>query len=236
MLELRGTTAAVQLDRLKEELLGKNEQGGIFQPYAIPENAVDDSELRKLEEQLRVLEFNLLKFLDIQQASLQLAENQQNYDLRLVITAGQVSWPGLSVRVTPFNTDGIDPVTLQPGKINEIRFCNINESNLSQFLRFEIWQGAVRLRAFLLKIKIDGIPDSRVSCILKSIINSRDRFFEYLQFLLADDLDKEPVGAANHGEGDGSGDDSVWNLATPIFEQLLLAASDPQSDCMPLMK
>ena len=33
LLELRGSGAAVQLDRLKDELLGEDEQGGIFQQY-----------------------------------------------------------------------------------------------------------------------------------------------------------------------------------------------------------
>jgi len=78
-----------------------------------------------------------------------------------------------------------------------------------------------------MKVEIDGLPETRVSRILRSIINSRDRFFEYLRFLLADDLDKEPVGAEtddNGGNGDGDGA-SIWDLSTPIFEQLLLAAS-----------
>jgi hypothetical protein len=78
-----------------------------------------------------------------------------------------------------------------------------------------------------MKIKIDGLPDSRVSRILRSIINSRDRFFEYLRFLLADDSDKEPVGTEtddDRGEPAGEGA-SGWDASTPIFEQLLLAAS-----------
>ena len=66
-----------------------------------------------------------------------------------------------------------------PGRISTLVFENINESNLSRFLRFEIWQGAERLRAFLMKVEIDGLPETRVSRILRSIINSRDRFFEY---------------------------------------------------------
>jgi len=78
-----------------------------------------------------------------------------------------------------------------------------------------------------MKVEINGLPETRVSRILRSIINSRDRFFEYLRFLLADDLNKEPVGAEtgdNGGNGDGDGA-NIWDMSTPIFEQLLLAAS-----------
>lgn len=227
ILELRGTGAAVQLDQLKDELLGKDEQGGIFQRYEPPDEPVDDTEVKKLEEKLRLLEFDLLKHLEIKTAEVRPSENEANYDLHLVLDPGSRKWPGLSVRLSPFNSDGIEPKELNPGLISELVFQNINESNLSRFLRFEIWQGSERLRAFLMKVEIEGIPESRVSRILKSIINSRDRFFEYLRFLLADDLNKDPVGADPGDDGgstNGEGE-SVWDTSIPIFEQLLLAAS-----------
>lgn len=228
LLELRGSGAAIQLERLKEELLGEDEKGGIFQPYSPAIEALDDSEVKKLEEQLRVLEFNLLRFMEIQRAEVTLSENQANYDLHLVLQPGPGNWGDLSVMVAPFNSDGIAPKELSPEGATALIFENINESNLSRFLRFEIWQGSERLRAFLMKVEIDGLPESRVSRILRSIINSRDRFFEYLRFLLADDLQKEAIGSESDddNQSDGDGESSViWDLSTPIFEQLLLTAS-----------
>ena len=227
LLELRGSGYAVQLDRLKDELLGEKEQGGIFQQYEPPTEPIDDSETRKLEEKLRLLEFDLLKHLKVKKAAVTPSRNEANFDLHLVLDPGSRKWHGLSVRVSPFNSDGIQPEELPPGRATERVFENINESNLSRFLRFEIWQGSECLRAFLMKIEIDGLPETRVSRILRSIINNRDRFFEYLRFLLADDLDKEPVGTEpddNGGNGDGDGK-SIWDMSTPIFEQLLLTAS-----------
>lgn len=227
LLELRGTRAAVQLDRLKDELLGKDEKGGIFQPYEPPTEPPDDSEVRKLEERLRLLEFKLLKYLDIRRAEVTTSENEANYDLHLVLHPGVGDWGDLSVKVSPFNSEGIESKELSSKRTTTLVFKNINESNLSRFLRFEIWQGSNRLRAFLIKVEIEGLPETRVSRILRSIINSRDRFFEYLRFLLAEDLNKEPVGAEaidNGGNGNGDGA-SIWDMSTPIFEQLLLAAS-----------
>lgn len=228
VLELRGTSAAVQLDRLKDELLGENEKGGIFEPYAPPKEPPDDSDVTRLEEKLRVLEFKLLKFLDIQRAEVTPSENQANYDLHLVLRSGFGDWGDLSVKVAPFNSDGIEPKELSPEGATTLVFENINESNLSRFLRFEIWQGSDHLRSFLMKIEIAGLPETRVSRILRSIINSRDRFFEYLRFLLADDLQKEATGTESdddkRGDGNGDGKD-IWDMSTPIFEQLLLAAS-----------
>jgi len=227
LLELRGSNSAVSLDRLKDELLGDNEKGGIFQQYQPPSEAIDDLESRKLEEQLRLLEFNLLKHLEITQAKVTPSENAANFDLHLVLDPGPSQWHGLTVKVSPFNSEGVQPIEMPPRRSTAMAFRNINESNLSRFLRFEIWQGAERLRAFLMKVMIDGLPETRVSRILRSIINSRDRFFEYLRFLLADDSDKEPVGADSDEKGGETGKEtpSIWDMSTPIFEQLLLAAS-----------
>ena len=227
LLELRGSGAAVQLDRLKDELLGENEQGGIFQQYEPPSEPFDDFETRKLEEALRLLEFDLLKHLEIRKAAVTPSANEANFDLHLVLDPGSRKWHGLTVKVSPFNSDGVESKELLPGCVTELVFQNINESNLSRFLRFEIWQGAERQRAFLIKVEIEGLPVSRVSRILRSIINSRDRFFEYLRFLLADDLAKEPVGTEPGEDGGESNGEvgSIWDISTPIFEQLLLASS-----------
>lgn len=172
LLELRGSSSAVQLDRLKDELLGEGECGGIFQEYVPPTEPVDNSEERQLKEQLRLLEFNLLKYLEITRAEVTPSENKANYDLHLILNPGSTAWHGLTVKVAPFNSDGIEPKELSPKAPTTLCFQNINESNLSRFLRFEIWQGATRHRAFLMKVDIDGLPDSRVSRILRSIIDS----------------------------------------------------------------
>jgi hypothetical protein len=226
LLELRGASAAAQLDNLKNELLGKDEKCGIFQAFDPPDERVDVSEQKALEKRLLELEYSLLSFTDDIVGQVRPSANETNYDLHLTIPRITAKLGEMSVTVTPFNSDGMEPKELSSSNDTTIAFENINESNLSHFLRFEIWIGGSRLRAFLAKVEIDGIPETRVSRILRSIINSRDRFFEYLRFLLSDDNDKEPVGTdteiGNRGQGDGT---DIWDMSTPIFEQLLLSAS-----------
>lgn len=227
LIELRGTSSAVQLEHLKDELLGKDELGGIFQPYQPPKEPVDDSEMRKLKEKLRLLEFGLLKHLEIKRAEVLPSANAANFDLHLVLDPGRNRWSGLKVMVSPFNSEAVEPKELPSGHATTFLFENINESNLSRFLRFDIWQDAEQLCSSLMKVEIDGLPATRVSRILRSIINSRDRFFEYLRFLLADDAEKEPIVTdPDNSRGDAGGEAaSVWDTTTPIFEPLLLAAS-----------
>ena len=226
LLELRGSGASAQLDRLKDELLGEDEKGGIFQPYEPPDDPVDDSEQRKLEEQLRLLEFKLLSFAEEIAGHVSPSANEANYDLHLVVPRITAKLGDLTVTVAPFNSDGIEPKELSSKGKSTLVFENINESNLSRFLRFEIWQGGEQLREFLTKVEIDGLPETRVSQILRSIINSRDRFFEYLRFLLADDIDKGAIGTDSEDTNGGDGDSTdIWDMSKPIFEQLLLSAS-----------
>ncbi|MDB4777835.1 phospholipase D family protein [bacterium] len=225
LLELRGRSSSVQLDQLKDDLLGEDEKGGMFERYERPEEKPDDSDQKKLEEQLRRLEFQLLNSLEVKSAEVKRSENESNFDLFLSIHPGKMAWKGLNVKVAPFNSDGVTPRPLKPQGTNELAFRNISESNLSRFLKFEIWKGGVRHRQFLMKVQIEGIPDSRIGNILRSIIKNRDRFFEYLRFLLADDLNKDPVGHSDEKNGKGRDGGSFWDTATPIYEQLLLAAS-----------
>src|SRR5207249_3257451 len=81
----------------------------------------------------------------------------------------------------------------------ELRFENINESSLSRFLRFEILHETECQRSFLMKIEIAGMPAGRVSTIVRGIVSDREKFFEYLRFLLADDFDKEGDGGGKDG-------------------------------------
>jgi hypothetical protein len=223
MLELRGTSDAVQFDRLLDDLLGPDRDANVFEPYEAKHEASETDQ--SLEQKLRLLEYDLLKSLDIETARVDRQPTSENYDLHIVIRPGSIRWDDFAVRLAPFNTKDIEPQPLS--KEGPFTFCfeNINESNLSRFLRFEIHHDGERLRQFLMKIEIDGMPTSRVSRIMRSIINDSDRFFEYLRFLLADDFDKnDNSGSANKGETNGD-DAQIWDVQAPIFEQLLISAS-----------
>ena len=79
-----------------------------------------------------------------------------------------------------------------------------------------------------MKIDITGMPAGRVSKIIKGIISDRDKFFEYLRFLLADDFDKEAGNREDDGGTQPATDDGtsgIWDVKSPIFEQLLITAS-----------
>lgn len=224
LLELRGKSDAVQFDRILDDLLGPERDLGIFEQFTPSEELPEDDPEKILEQRVRRLEFELLNSLKVVQAVLVKSENTRNFDLLLTLQPQETGWDDLEVKVAPFNSDH-DAQLLNPKEANDLRFENINESNLSRFLRFEILHEKETKRAFLMKIDISGMPPGRINTIIKGIISDQDKFFEYLRFLLADDFDKEAGDTGGSKNKSDKEDGSVWDVTSPIFEQLLVTAS-----------
>lgn len=226
LLELRGSSDAVRLEAVLDDLLGPERDVGVFEPFVPATGPVEEDAQHALEQRVRRLEFDLLDALEVVRAELLPSENARNFDLLLTLRPGGGAWDDLDVTVAPFNSDQ-QPAALAPAGPTEFRFENINESNLSRFLRFEILHDREPQRAFLMKIDIAGMPASRVSKIIKGIISDRDKFFEYLRFLLSDVFDKDAgeggADAAPRHAADLSA--GVWDVRSPIFEQLLITAA-----------
>jgi len=227
LLELRGRGKLIQLEQVLDDLLGADRKGTVFEEFVPSEVVQDDDPERRLERQLRQLEYDLLTELQMVRAEVLKCANGTNYDLHLEVNFGAIAWHDFSVTFVPFNVD-VQPQPLSPDGPLTFMFENINESSLSSFLRFDICHGKEPKRSFLMKIDIAGLPETRVSTVLKAIISDRDKFYEYLRFLLADEFDK---GDADGGDDTGSRTgnkeqgDGFWNLNATFFEQLLVTAS-----------
>jgi hypothetical protein len=225
LLEMRGSSDAVQFETILDDLLGPERDVGVFEPFQPSAEPVDEGAQHALEQRIRQLEFDLFDSLEVVRSELVQSKNTRNFDLLLTLQPAGTAWTDLEVKLAPFNSDHTTQV-LAPAGQTEFRFENINESNLSRFLRFEIYHNKELQCAFLMKIDIAGMPTSRISQIIKGIISDRDKFFEYLRFLLADAFDKEAMDDGNAGSK-GSADDAsgLWDVKSPIFEQLLITAS-----------
>jgi hypothetical protein len=70
------------------------------------------------------------------------------------------------------------------------------------------------------------LPSIRKQAIFRSIIENKDKFFQFIQFLLTNNTDQFSfIGSAKKKAGQGLGSGELWNQSTPLFEQLLLASS-----------
>ena len=147
------------------------------------------------------------------------------FDLSLEIsTPSFPPFPDFQVMVNPFNIE----VTAQPlssGRSKSLRFSAISESYLSRFLQFEISAKDLPSRKFLLRIPISGLPQKRLEHIFRRMIDSPDKFFQYLQFLLAEEVNKEDLLHVTLADSESNTTQATTFLDTPLYEQLLVASS-----------
>lgn len=229
MLEVRGKAKAIRILPRIKELTGTDGNSGPFVNFDSIAGGKDDLEERKKQEQIRLFEYALLK--SKIHGKVEISENGNNYDLHLSLELERVpSHSNLILTVKPFNTSqGFKPHRLHPGQMETCVFANLSEVELSRFIHFSIESSDGELQhKFLLRIEIDGLPHDRLDNILRKIINSSDKFFDYLRFLLSDEIKKEDLLASvsvddlAHSSTENT-EGSNFHFA--IYEQLLITAS-----------
>ncbi len=232
MLELRGVSTNLRIDRLLSELLGEKEGDGPFLPFTPEEGGKADAKVTRQDAEARRFEHALLKA--PVSAKVEPSENGKTFDLFLELDLRGV--PGsdlLQAKVLPFNVKSKpSPVELRPGTTQEIVFRNLGEVELSRFLHFRIEGSDEAYHEFLVRIEIANLPANRLENILRRLIDSSDKFFEYLRFLLADEVTKEDLLATGEDETNKESHEEAvdgWQANLPIYEQLLVVASrDPR--------
>lgn len=226
-VELIGSHRSAELDGAIKDLLGGDNHQNIFEEFAAEMAGQIDTEVER-RTAVRRLEYQLVQVPLI--GTLKRSENAINYDLTVTVDlTGLVVPKGISLAAKPLNCSVFVP--LESGKVNPLLFENIRETDLSRFMAFSIVADGETLRRFVVRYELDGMPPGRLDSIFKSIVSNRDKFFEYLRFLLTDEVSKgditnDPTGSKSKGHGED--DDFFLHGELPIFERLIVAASrDP---------
>jgi len=227
IVELIGTDRRVNLKSAIADLLGSDDCQGVFEEFTADMAGKGDAEAKR-RAAVRRFEYQLVQV--PKQGTLTRAENATNYDLTLTIDLTGLTAPkGIALAVKPLNC--VEFTEVKCGKVASPVFRNISETDISQFIAYRITGDGETLRSFLVRYKLAGMPDSRVDSIFRSIVSNRDKFFEYLQFLLAEEVSKGDLTYDHPGKkplSHGEGVDFLWDAELPIFERLLVAASrDP---------
>lgn len=230
MLELKTTVSRARIQRTLNELIGEEDAEGPFVHFDPTSGDKSSTEEDENQAQSRRFEHALLN--SAVKAWVTPSPSGVNYDLNLRFDLRLVKKaPDLVVTVQPFNTkQSFRPFRLTPGESCDCRFDNIGEVELSRFLhiRIEAKDGEL-VHEFLWRVDIDGLPTDRLENILRKIIDSPDKFFDYLRFLLADEISKEDILKLPEvgSEPVRSADDEAgsWIQELPIYEQLLVTAA-----------
>lgn len=229
MVELRSALPRARVAQTHKELTGGNDGNGpfiYFDPNTIEEKSAEQS----TEEQV-ARRFEYLLMSSKIDALVQPAENGIHWDLKLAFDLTELpQQSGLKLSVRPFNIKSAPKAeVLTSGQTSTCVFKNISELELSRFLQFRIeGSNGHAHHEFLYRIEIDNLPEGRLENIFRKIVDSQDKFFEYLRLLLAEDITKEDLlNGTDDKTPQGHGDDNAeqWLMDLPIYEQLLLIAS-----------
>lgn len=235
MLELEGKAGPVSVSRLRRMLCGESDgadaqdrRRGPFEPYVPPPETTGDEAARRAENELRELKHRLISA--PLHGVVRAAGDTGAFTLTVSADLTEVRWTeAFEIAIQPFNVAlARKPVVLAPGMRQEASFENLGEVELSRFLHFRIRHPDLPGdHAFLLCVPVDGLPADRLDRILRRLIDSQEKFFSYLKFLLSDEITKEDLlGASLPEPGSFSSDGGTGGLTDlPVFEQLLVACS-----------
>ena len=227
MVELRTTNPRYSPRSICKELstvADGSRESPVFVPYlpseVEPQTADDLAQLeRAMVHYLTGLTFR-------GQASLRTGQGPACYDLILScdLTGVPQAWSDqLQVRVRPL-PEKEAPVALQPGVVNTLhQFRGYSLLHLSPYLELSLWQGDQVRTRFVQFMEIE-LPEDRLHAIFRSIIDSEDKFLQYVTLLLTGDAPVAPLAQSGVRQL-GAPTTPGWMSGARYFEELLVAAS-----------
>lgn len=224
LLELRSLSYKVGIKTMKEAFLDPAKP--LFVPYD-NDGRTDLQEDESIERLLRSAVFQLTKAKFTGEAVKRSGQETYNISLKADLRDIKID-PRFSVKARLIHKASTTQ-DLEIGLLNNFCFENIGLVNLSCFLVLDIHYQHELETSVLIKVDI-SIPEERNDSIFHELINSREKFYQYLQFLLdphqLDSLLEIPD------------EDNALNIRgvehvlpgallfdAPIYEQLMIAAS-----------
>jgi HKD family nuclease len=228
MISLSSTRRGLDPEGILDSLTNKTSNASfpLFEGYT-PLPSMPDSEFKSMEQYVRKLIFDISK-LNFQGIANK-REDASVYDLKISVDTSKLEIKErYSILLKPLQEQKLLPELLSYGTPQVIeKFKGYPESTLSAFLGIEIQHAEFPSKSFLVRMEIE-LPESRLSKIFTTLIDSNDKFLRYLQFLLgneANDLINRNITPHQHKN---TSEESAWNLenySIPVFEKLLVAAS-----------
>lgn len=221
LVKVRTVEKHKRLKRIKWELL--YQQDTLFQPYS-PSEVNVESEEESIERKVRELSYHLTKQSFI--GKIKKNSYNENYSLKLKVDLTNIENNGFTVETRLIHRkDNYEGLNI--GVLNECEFDNISIGNLSSYLIVNIRSNYEQKGTVTIKMEVD-IPDEREDVIFNNLINSKVKFFEYLQFLLSPDklsgslLIKD---STNQNTDEAGILQDILGMNNSIYESLMFAAS-----------
>ena len=223
LIKISASNYNFRLDKLKKDLFEEGPK--YFIPYSRSDVEVDD-EAENVSKKIRQLIYALceLKFKG------SIASSKQNENKNLIIdvdlTGVDISPFVIKVSIPHRQEQGEELIS---GQKNSKIFSNIAITNLSKYLVLTFYYKEERQKGILVKMDIT-IPSEREDLIFNTLINSKDKFYQYLQFLLSPQDLRNTLQIDSNSNIKSEGNESnalqnIFGVNNPIYEALMIAAS-----------
>lgn len=210
------------IEEIKKTLL--DEKYSVFTEYESPEIVTNNEEV-SLEKAIRDFSFKLIKI--IFKGTIQERELGDNFNIKIAADLRGIKKDKFGIKAHLVHRDTYSH-ELVCGIENTIEFENISLLNLSKYLVLTIYDRNEKLKSLLVKMDLI-IPEEREDTIFNELINSKLKFFQYLQFILNPDQfnDSLEIGP-NKSSDEKTENETLQHILggnNSIYESLMLAAS-----------
>lgn len=220
LMGLKTDRKSSSLKSIKNILL-KNENN-IFHKYSSKE--IVDEEKIKIDQLLRKLTYVITSSEFIGHFEKNIKTN--NYNLYLTAVLNDFLEDSFEIKVRLITS--IEPAfNLIFGQEQSFVFENIPLVNISQFIILDIYYCGEKQSSIAVKIQAE-IPEDREDVIFQSLINNKEKFYQYLQFLLSPEDFTDSLLIDNNSFKElfkNKTTDTSLPFNAPVYENLLLAAS-----------
>jgi hypothetical protein len=223
LIHLKSTLKEASIAKVTEALLSEYNGIRIFKKYDRSAGEV----VTAPEEDFRLLEYDLIRCLkNTKSFSAKVEPKENNYNLIIEL---QLTGLLLNTEIKLLCKPLGKKVSFQEVKdFNPVVFEDISLHELSSFIHWQVRiKNSKHIIDLVTKAEIKDMPDSRLSNILKSIIDNPDKFMALIMALLTE----EPVGSFNNvddkrpSENYFQNNSASFNLNMPVYEELLISLS-----------
>ncbi len=211
MLRLCAYRVNLNMDLLKTNLFGKEEEDSPFRPVSMPE-IVQDEEEKAGQPELIVKEI-------CRGNPFASVTRRDDNAFDVAVHFGPVDLKGYNVTVCPLLSRKAQPFG------TDLLFSGLDTLQLSQFYILSVSDEDSGIDRVVV-IPTEGLPEDREKSVVSSVVSDRDCFYRYIAFLLGDDtvLSMLDAGPAQAGRIGVSGRQAGQIPA--LYEKMLRTAAD----------
>lgn len=228
LVEIKTEDYQFSPEKIFKQLVSTENEKKLFEEFISSEEEVVDAE-EKIEQAIRRLEYSIINCPF--NGRIHPDETKKLFNYEIVFDASNLELgKEFKVYIQPFSPqlDADLGKLIKPSELNTIQFEEyFKETQLSCFFILSIAFKGQWKKSFLLKAEIE-LPESRAGKILSEIINSKEKFLQYLRFLLSDTGVVEDLiyNMSSNKSKEAYYENSIWSkYDIPLYEELLRAAA-----------